>query len=249
MINPGTVSIIIPAYNEAERIGATVDALFRLKLGDEVIVVDDGSKDETASIALEHGAMVVRKMKNRGKGAAMNAGLAAARGRYIMFLDADLGGSAAAAQPILDIVRDDEADLAVGAFSAPGGGFGLVLRLARFGVRKLGGITVTAPLSGQRAMRREVLNAVYPLRRDFGVETDMLIKAARGGFRVVEVPVEMTHRPTGRSVRGFAHRARQGVGVARALLACAAVAFVTACNRITHRFSTNADTQKKGGSL
>lgn len=236
MINPGKVSIIIPAYNEAERIGATVDALIKLKLGDEVVVVDDGSKDKTAATALEHGATVVRKVKNRGKGAAMNAGLAVARGEFIVFLDADLGDSAGRAQPIIELVKEGDADLAVGAFSAPGGGFGLVRRLARLGVRLLGGPAMDAPLSGQRAMRREVLNAIYPLRRDFGVETEMLVRAARAGFSVVEAPVDMTHRPTGRSLRGFAHRARQGFGVSCALCSCA-LAAVSAAAGASRAFS------------
>ena len=216
MLNPGKVSIIVPAYNEADRLGDTLDALIHCGIGDEIIVIDDGSRDGTSQVALERKVRLVRRQRNHGKGAALNAGLAAALGEIIMFVDADLGDSAAKTAPILESVKNGDADLAIGAFSA-GGGFGNVLRLARFGVRLLCGFDAEAPLSGQRAMRREVLEAVYPLRNDFGVETAMLIDALRAGHRVAEIPVQLKHRVTGRSLRGLMHRGRQGIGVLRAL--------------------------------
>ena len=80
------------------------------------------------------------------------------------------------------------------------------------------GYEARAPLSGQRAMRRAVLEAVYPLREDFGVETAMLIDAVRAGFNVREVPVNMSHRPTGRTLKGYLHRAKQGLDIARAIM-------------------------------
>jgi glycosyltransferase involved in cell wall biosynthesis len=206
----------MPAYNEADRLGPTLDALIQLRLCDEIVVVDDGSTDFTADVAIERGVRVIRRPKNHGKGAAMNAGLMGALGEIIVFLDSDLGDSASRAGPIIDTVKNGEADLAIGAFSMPGG-FGIVLRLTRWGVRKLCGYNARAPLSGQRAMRRAVLDAVYPFREDFGVETAMLIDAVRAGFRVAEVPVDLSHRPTGRTLKGFIHRARQGFDVSRAL--------------------------------
>jgi glycosyltransferase involved in cell wall biosynthesis len=221
MLNPGTVSIIIPAYNEADRLGHTLEALIHCGLGDETIVIDDGSTDDTAQVALSHGARLVRRPKNRGKGAALNAGLAAALGETIMFLDADLGDSASNARPILDAVRSGGADMAIGSFSVPGGGFGFVLKFARWGVRLMCGYSATSPLSGQRALRRSTLESVYPLRNDFGVETSMLIDAVRAGKKVVEVPVALSHRPTGRTFRGYMHRARQGLDISRALLSAA----------------------------
>ncbi len=221
MLNPGTVSIIIPAYNEADRLGHTLEALIHCGLGDETIVIDDGSTDDTAQVALAHGARLVRRPKNRGKGAALNAGLAAALGETIMFLDADLGDSASNARPILDAVRSGGADMAIGSFSVPGGGFGFVLKFARWGVRIMCGYRATSPLSGQRALRRSTLESVYPLRNDFGVETSMLIDAVRAGKKVVEVPVALSHRPTGKTLRGYMHRARQGLDISRALLSAA----------------------------
>ena len=83
--------------------------------------------------------------------------------------------------------------------------------------RARGGVAVAAPLSGQRAMRRDVLDAVGDLAGGFGVEVGLTIDAAQAGFRVMEVPVAMRHRETGRDVAGFLHRGRQLVHVARAL--------------------------------
>jgi len=66
------------------------------------------------------------------------------------------------------------------------------------------------PMSGQRALTRGALDAVRPLARGFGVELGMTVDAVRAGLRVVEVPVTMEHAPTGRDIKGFVHRARQG---------------------------------------
>jgi len=216
LLNKGTVSIIIPAFNEEDRIGATIDAIRAAKLADEIVIIDDGSTDGTSKVALEKNVRLVRRPRNHGKGAALNAGLAIALGEVLVFLDADLGESASKAKPIIDAVKNGDADFSIGRFSSPGG-FGFVLKLSRLGVRLMCGFEAHAPLSGQRAMRRNVLGAVYPLRADFGVETAMLIDAVRAGFKVVEVPVDLSHRATGRDFRGFLHRARQGIGVLRAI--------------------------------
>jgi hypothetical protein len=75
-----------------------------------------------------------------------------------------------------------------------------------------------APLSGQRALRAEVLPAVVPFAAGFGMETAMTIDAVRAGFRVAEIELDLEHRATGRTARGFAHRGRQLVDIVRAYL-------------------------------
>jgi glycosyltransferase involved in cell wall biosynthesis len=84
------VTVIRPAYNEAVALPAVLEALFSV-LGDdsEVIVVDDGSTDHTASLAATYGCRVLRHPHNRGKGAAVRTGLAAARGHFVIVMDAD----------------------------------------------------------------------------------------------------------------------------------------------------------------
>ncbi|HEY8583496.1 MAG TPA: hypothetical protein VIL49_11135, partial [Capillimicrobium sp.] len=111
---------------------------------------------------------------------------------------------------LLDAVGAGEADLAVAVFARRvGGGFGLAVTTARRLIRKRTGLDLQAPISGQRAMRGEVLSAVVPFAPRFGMEVGMTIDAHRAGFRVVEVPLELEHRATGRTLRGFLHRARQ----------------------------------------
>ena len=89
--------------------------------------------------------------------------------------------------------------------------------MARRGIRALTGKAMTRPLSGQRALRRDVLAGVRIAQR-FGVETAMTIDALRAGFRVVEIPLEFEHSRTGRDTAGFVHRARQGADVLLVLL-------------------------------
>src|SRR4029079_644685 len=95
-------------------------------------------------------------------------------------------------------------------------GFGVVRRLSRWGIRRACGFVAEAPLSGQRAVRGELLRKLEPAAR-FGLEVGLTIDAVRQGARVLEVPVTMDHRHTGRRLSGFAHRGRQGADVVRAL--------------------------------
>ena len=96
------------------------------------------------------------------------------------------------------------------------GGFGLVRRLAQRGIRRACGFEPRAPLSGQRAVRAPILRELSSAER-FGLEVAMTVDAVRAGARVVEVDVAMDHRHTGRTLGGFAHRARQGSDMVRAL--------------------------------
>lgn len=216
------VDIIIPAFNEADRIAATVRAASGIGAR-RVIVVDDGSRDDTALRAAAEGAEVIRLPRNQGKGAALTAGLAASSGDILVLLDADTGASAREASRLIEPLAAGQADVAIAHFPpvGGGGGFGLVKGLARFGIRRLSGLDVQSPLSGQRALRREVWRHLGGIAAGFGAEVAMTITVARAGFRVVEVPVTMTHRELGRSWRGFVHRGVEFWHVGRALWRCA----------------------------
>jgi hypothetical protein len=134
-----------------------------------------------------------------------------------LLADGDLAETAASLDAVLAPVLAGEADLAIATFPSPqAGGFGLVKRAARHAIRLGSGLDVREPLSGQRALTAEALEAVRPLARGFGVETAMTIDAVRAGLRVLEVPAQLGHRPTFRDVRGFAHRGRQGWDILRA---------------------------------
>jgi glycosyltransferase involved in cell wall biosynthesis len=200
----------VPAYNEADSIGATVKSLLEQPTIEAVVVVDDGSRDLTAHRAGRAGAEVVSLLKNQGKGAALEAGFRATDAEFLLLVDADLGGGAGEVARLLPPLLGDEADLVIGRMpSLGGGGFGLVRSAARQGVIRLVGEAPSAVLSGQRAVSRHALADLLPLARGFGVEVGMVIDAFRLGFRVMEVPMDLLHRPTGRDPAGFLHRGRQ----------------------------------------
>ncbi|MDR3053491.1 MAG: glycosyltransferase family 2 protein [Coriobacteriales bacterium] len=138
----------------------------------------------------------------------------------ILLLDADLEATAAQAEPLLAPLLADKAAMAIALPPAPNkkGGFGLVKNLARDAIFKLGdGFEAQAPLSGQRALTWDCLQALRPFAQRYGVEVALTIRALQQGFRVVEVPVATRHRETGRDLQGFIHRGKQYLDVKRAL--------------------------------
>jgi glycosyltransferase involved in cell wall biosynthesis len=219
-VAPEPVSVIVAARNEADRIGATLDALAAAFPGAALWVADDASEDGTADQAMRHGARLVGRRRPHGKGANVTAAAEAALGdgdaRTVLLCDGDLGTSAGRLTPLVDAVERGEADLAIGAFAKRvGGGFGIALGFSRWATRRLGGIELDAPISGQRALRAETLRRLLPFAPGYGMETAMNIDASRAGLRVVELELDLEHRPTGKTARGFAHRGRQLVDFAR----------------------------------
>ena len=214
------VVALVPARNEEDRIAATVSALLRLPELSDVVVIDDGSTDATSPQALAAGAKILAIPRRAGKGRALEGALKRLEAADIFLLaDADLAGSASALGAVLGEVLGGRADLAIAALPpAREGGFGMVKRLTRRAIRSLCGFDAREPLSGQRAVTSSALEACRPLARGFGVDAAMTVDAVRAGLRVVEVPVAVSHRATGRSLRGFAHRGRQGLDILRALL-------------------------------
>lgn len=203
------VAVIVTAYNEGDRLSATLDALAEAFPGARVLVADDASTDATAEAARAGGAEHVRAPRRLGKGGV--ASLAAERldGDAVLVLcDGDLGDSARQLPRLVAAL--DGADLAVASFARRvGGGFGVALGFARWAIRRRTGLEPAAPISGQRAMKPEVVRAVTPFAPRFGMEIGMTIDAHRAGFRLVEVELELVHRATGRTAAGFVHRARQ----------------------------------------
>lgn len=204
------VAAIVPARNEADSIAATVRSLLDQPLIEEVLVVDDGSRDLTACEARRAGAQVINLLRNRGKGAALEAGFRATGAEFLLLVDADLGGGAGEVARLLPPLFRGEADLVIGRMPPMGGGgFGLVRAAARQGVTRLVGQVPVSVLSGQRAVSRRGMDLLLPLAGGFGVEAGMAIDAVRRGLRVKEVPVNIFHRPTLRDLSGFIHRGRQ----------------------------------------
>lgn len=138
-----SVSCIIPAWNEAERLPLVLRAVVGHPAVDEVIVVDDGSQDGSADVAQAMGASVLRQRRNGGKSAAVAAGVAQAQGDLILLLDADLVGlTAMQVMDLLSPVRSGRADVAIS-----------LRQNAPWVWRRIG----LDYISGERVMRREML--------------------------------------------------------------------------------------------
>lgn len=205
------VIALIPAYNEEERIGLTIKSLFSITEINEVIVIDDGSNDDTGFIATSLGAKVISNNKNSGKGAALNKAIDHITGDIVVLVDADLGESAKEIKKLLEPILKGYADMTIAAFPKrkKKSGFGIVKGFARWTVKKYGGNYLEEPLSGQRALTRAAFHKITPFSDGYGVEVIANIKALKNGLRVIEIPTNMHHRVTGRDLKGFLHRGKQ----------------------------------------
>lgn len=225
------ITALIPAYNEEDSIGQTIEALKSLDLINNIVVVDDGSTDKTAELAERVGAKLVRLRKNVGKGDALNTALSnPVLGSFdaLLLIDGDVGETAREASKLIQPIMDGRADMTIAVFSQPSairhppsaekGGFGLVKGLARWGIKRVTGQVMETPLSGQRALRREVLTTLGRFAEGFGMEVALTIDALKAGFKVQEIPVNMSHNVTGRDIPGFLHRGRQFLSVLKVVL-------------------------------
>jgi glycosyltransferase involved in cell wall biosynthesis len=217
------IAVVVSAYNEADRLAATLAAVRRAFPGARVIVADDHSTDATPEVATAAGAELARAPRHLGKGGANTLAVRAlldgdpARPPPTLVLcDGDLGDSARELPRLVQSIANGDGDLAVASFARrAGGGFGLALGFSRWAIRRRAGIAPQAPISGQRALRPELIAAVLPFAAGFGMETAMTIDAVRAGFRLVEVELPLEHRATGRTLSGFLHRFRQLLSFAR----------------------------------
>ena len=219
---------VVAARNEQERLPVTLDALLGLRSLSRVVVADDGSLDATAALARAAGAEVVSLPSPQGKGAALRAGILLARERGssppgpfaqpLLLADADLGPSAEHLLALLEAI-DEKHPAAVAAFpqGIAGGGLGLVKTFSRRAIARRTGLAPLEPLSGQRFLPPRALNALTGIAPGFGAEVGMTLDLLSAGIEPLEVPLPLTHRAAGKTLRGFAHRARQGLDVLRAL--------------------------------
>ncbi len=193
------IAAIIPALNEEEAIGQVVSSVPRDVVA-QVIVVDNGSTDRTAEVARAAGAMVVPQPE-RGYGAACHAGLMAADGAdLLVFLDGDRSDVPREMQLVLAPIIQGRADLVIGSRLAGRRERGAMPPHALFGnwlaskvLRALYRVRIT-DLGSFRAIRRVALLDLQMRERTFGWPVEMIAKAARRGYRIVEVPVSYRRR-------------------------------------------------------
>jgi glycosyltransferase involved in cell wall biosynthesis len=217
------VAAIIPARDEAGCIAALV-AETRAQAVDEVVVVDNGSRDGTAALASRAGARVVAEPR-RGYGRACAAGAAAAADADVLvFLDGDHSCVPAEMPALLAPIESGDADLVIGSRELGHVAAGAMPAHQRFGnwlstrlMNRLYGLRLT-DLGPYRAIRRTLLAELAMREMTYGWPTEMTVKAARRGARIVEVPVSWMPRRAGRSkisgtVRGSVLAAYYIVGV------------------------------------
>jgi glucosyl-3-phosphoglycerate synthase len=216
-----STAAVVPARDEADTLAETLDSLRGIPAISRILVVDDGSRDATPAIARSHGAEVLpAPPPGRSKGHALRLGLIEAHKHSpdaVLLADADLGPSAARLADLLDAL-DEHHPAAVAAFPpAKAAGFGLVKTLSRRAILRRTGYAPAEPLSGQRALLMPALDALPGIAPGFGAELGMTLDLLSAGIKPLEMPLPLAHRPTGRNLSGFIHRARQGLDIARAL--------------------------------
>lgn len=212
--------VILPVLDEAEALPAV---LAGLPAGYDPIVVDNGSTDGSADVALAHGAEVVHESR-RGFGAACHRGLLAARAEVVCFMDADASMSGADLPRVAQAVLDGRADLVLGARQPEPGAWPLHARVANrvlaAEIRRRTGLPLH-DLGPLRAARRESLLRLGIDDRRFGWPLEMVLRAAADGWRIEEIPVGYSPR-VGRSkvtgtVRGTVRTVRDMAQVAGAV--------------------------------
>lgn len=203
MAEPREVSIVIPAYNEGTAIFDVVTALACAAAWREIIVVDDGSHDETAARACEAGAVVVRHPYNKGNGAAVKSGIRSATGDYVLIIDGD--GQHRPDDALNLVARLGEYDLVVGARSketqathARRFGNGALNSMASY----LTGREIPDLTSGFRAARREHLREfIHLLPNGFSTPTTTTLAFIKAGYNVAFEPTEARPRVGASKIR------------------------------------------------
>jgi len=191
------ISIVLPAKNEATGLAKTLPAIFEQLPNAEVIVVDDGSTDETARIALEHGAKVLSSPYSMGNGAAIKRGARAAKGEILVFMDAD-GQHNPADIPTLLTKLDEGYDMVVGARDGSGqANFhrGLANGLYNWLASHMTGHKVEDLTSGFRAVRAERFREfLHLLPNGFSYPTTSTMAFFRSAYPVAYVPIDVAKR-------------------------------------------------------
>jgi len=211
-LEPATYSIILPAYNESARIAATLDKILahatRRDWNLEVIVVDDGSNDDTPGIVREYARKhaVMRLLENpgnRGKGYSVRNGMLHAKGEILLFSDADLSSPIEEADRLFAAIGEG-ADIAIGSRWVDRRLqirrqplyrrlFGRIFNLA---LRVILGLQFKDTQCGFKAFTRRSAQAIFPLQKieRWGFDPELLYLAKKFGFVVREVPVAWSHR-------------------------------------------------------
>lgn len=219
LTGPQRVAVIIPCQDARKYIASTVRACRAIPTVDLIVVVDDGSSDDTSQVARSAGAVAVRHSVTRGRASALETGVKVVAmrdradwpARNLLFLSADLGDSAVEANALVQAVNEKVADCAIGippeeATPERGATFAVAWK----GIRQGTGWDSHDPLSLHRCLTREAVNAIMPFSSGWGVDVGMTMDLLDQGFSVVEIPCHFQHREEKRVEPGSFRRARYG---------------------------------------
>jgi len=201
------ISVIIPAFNEEKTLSPVIqrthETLRDFGMSYEIIVVDDGSTDKTANATLQNGAILISNGQNRGKGHALVLGIKKARGSILIMMDADGAHQPEEIPKLLYPILSKNPGVSVVIGSRFLGNLEekAISRIHFIGnkifnllIKFFTGEWVTDSQSGFRAYRREVLKKLNIKSSGFEIETEMTIKALKGGFPIKEVPITCKRR-------------------------------------------------------
>ncbi len=213
---PQRVAAVIAAHNVGRAVAATVRACRAIPGVDLLIVVDDGSTDDTGRAARAAGAVVVRHSVERGRASAIETGVkvAAMRDRpdgpprHILLLSPDLGESAVEATALVEAVSAGQADMAIAVPAREREYSGFGPGVARRLIRRKTGWYCHYPLSYQRCLTREAIDAAMPFSGRYVLEAAMTINVLRAGLSVMEVPCNFAHSGADRSLGSLNRPAR-----------------------------------------
>jgi glycosyltransferase involved in cell wall biosynthesis len=205
-----TVSIVIPAFNEAARIGESIRSietfLETFSFDADVIVVDDGSTDETSRIVHQLQFPRLRLITNRvnhGKGYAVKCGVLEATGDYVLFSDADLSAPIEELEKLMPVALEKDADVVVGSrgmdrryiqkHQSPMREFGGIV--FNFAVRLMLGLRIYDTQCGFKLFKRATVTSVFRKQTidGFGFDPELLFLASQSGLKIIEVPVRWSH--------------------------------------------------------
>lgn len=203
------ISVVIPAYNEGKHITENLNEVIRvfngLKSDYEVIVVDDGSMDDTyekiKKISVHYPQIIPkRNVRNYGKGRALKKGVRFASGDYVVFLDADMELHPGQIQTFFDIMRLDNADVVIGSKMHPNSNLAYPLHRKIISTIYYAIIWVLFDLptrdtqTGLKLFRAEVIKKVFPkiLIKRFAYDVELLAVAHRMGYKITEAPIVLS---------------------------------------------------------
>lgn len=204
------ISIIIPVYNEQATVGNVIERVQnvtkQLRLNSEIIVVDDCSFDNSLQVVKNYPVKIYKLKIHVGKGFVLRAGISKVKGDVIVTIDSDGSHWPEELPKVLNPVLRGQADLVIGSRYIKNHTKVEARRLNAFGVKLFNfiihmaiGVFITDSQSGYRAMTRKMLEKQHLKSFGYEIESEMLVKAAKGKFKILEVPINFKQRTYGRS--------------------------------------------------